>query len=98
MERVILFKYSPEELIELVKKAVQEVVAEQAILQIANSPPASGMDLLTTKEVCGLLRISAPSLIKYRRAGLIKGKLIGGKYHYLKSEVEKSIKEIKKRY
>lgn len=97
MERAILFQLPPEELFELIKKAVHEVIAEQAIIPISNSPPLSGMDILTSKEVCSLLRISASSLIKYRRAGLLKGKLIGGKYHYLKSEVEKSIKEIKKR-
>lgn len=95
MERAISFSCSPEEFFDQLKHAVREVILEnQANPRQTNSPPFFDQDeILTSKEVCAMLDISAPSLIKYRRLGLIKGKLVGGKYYYLKEDIKKTIQK-----
>lgn len=89
MERTISFQCTPDELFELIKNAVRTVTAENKADTQINIPQADGV--LSSKEVCELLHISAPTLIRYRKEGKIKGKRVGGKIFYKKSEVEKAI-------
>lgn len=89
MERTISFQCTPDELFELIKNAVRTVNAEGKEQARVNTPKVD--DVLSPKEVCKLLQISAPTLIRYRKEGKIKGKRVGGKVFYKMSEVERAI-------
>jgi len=45
--------------------------------------------LLTTKEVCGLLRISRDQLYKLVNTGRLRASLVGRNYKFRESDVEK---------
>jgi excisionase family DNA binding protein len=90
MERTISFQCTPDELFELVKNAVRAVNSEHQNAAQAKSAKEE-LEVLSSKEVCRLLRVSAPTLIKLRREGKIKGKRLNGKILYKRSEVEKTL-------
>jgi len=48
--------------------------------------------VLTTREVCGYLRISRPTYAKYLYTGRIRGTKAGKGWKVLKSELEKFLK------
>jgi len=52
--------------------------------------------MLTSKEVCKELRVSLPTLNRYRKSGLIKGFVIGlKKVYFEESEVERFLNACK---
>ncbi len=90
MKRAFLFEYTQDELSELIKNAVREVLHEQISLPIANPPPASqDVEVLSPAQVCAMLHISRPTLTKYHKTGKLKGKKAGGKVFYKRSDVNK---------
>ena len=93
MLKQFICQYTELELVELIKQAIRAVNAEQSsVIHTANSPPLiDSTTSLSSKEVCALLGISAPTLIKYRQAQKIRGKKICGKYFYLYSEIQKML-------
>jgi hypothetical protein len=96
MERQITFTYSPEELYSIIKSAVQEALSSQETITYANSPPISSpLDILSATEVCKVLHISRPTLIKYSNQKILVGKKVRGKIYYQKSAIEQflSIKQ-----
>lgn len=97
MEKLLAFQCSSqEELINYIKLAVREVIAEYTATAI-NAPPANELEVLSPAEVCSLLKISRPTLIKLNKDGKLNGKRLGGKIFYQKSEVEKALTTIKRR-
>jgi|GEM_PF-6322959 len=94
MKKVLTYEYSPQELTELIQNAVRDVLADFSLAHPVanNSPPLADPEVLSSKEVCAMLGISAPTLIKYRKEGKISGKRIGGKIFYIKSNIEKLLK------
>lgn len=91
MEKLLAFQCgSQEELINYIKLAVREVMAEYTATAI-NAPPLNELEVLSPAEVCRLLKISRPTLIKLNKAGKLTGKRLGGKIFYNKSEVEKAL-------
>ena len=66
MERTISFHCTPDELFELIKSAVRTVNAESKQDQNQDTPQ-TGLEILSTKEVCKLLHVSQPTLIRYRK-------------------------------
>lgn len=90
MKSIFLAQYSSSEFTEIIKQAVREVLSEQVIPANANAPPkVDARNFVSSKELCKLLSISLPTLIKYRQTGIIRGKKIGGKYYYKLSEIER---------
>jgi hypothetical protein len=51
-------------------------------------------EILTSGEVCSILRISMPTLTKYTKQGILRRYGIGNKFYYLKNEVLNSIRQI----
>lgn len=90
MRRAFFFEYNRDELLELLKDAVREVLHEQNyVAPIANSPPAiQNLDVLSPAQVCDILRISRPTLNKYRKTGKLKGKKTDGKVFYKRSDID----------
>ncbi|RYD57611.1 MAG: DNA-binding protein [Sphingobacteriales bacterium] len=96
MGRISIYELSYVEFVELidasVKKAISEMLQGDIPLFNTHSPPSNSIETYTTKEVCTLLGITPPTLIKYRKQGKIRAKQMGGKNIYLKSEVNKFLK------
>lgn len=93
MKRAFLFEYNPDELLELIKVAVREVIHEQRTQPIANSPPLSqDIEVLSPAQVCEILHISRPTLAKYNKSGKLIGKKLGGKIFYQRKEINKFLK------
>ncbi len=93
MRRAFLFEYSEDELIELIKVAVRDILHEQQVTTIAHSPPTSqDTEVLSPTQVCNVLHISRPTLSKYNKLGKIKAVRIGGKIFYKKSDINKLFK------
>lgn len=76
------------------KEELAQTVAEMVLASIggrAVKGPEND-DLLTTKEVLALWRISAPTLRKWRKQGLVKAYGAGTRHHrYRRSEVEEAL-------
>ncbi len=76
------------------KKELAQEVAEQVLAKIGEKPVRSPEtdELLTTKEVLALWRISAPTLRKWRKQGLVKVYGEGTHHHrYRRTEIEEAL-------
>ncbi len=51
--------------------------------------------LLSSKEVCSILRISIPTLRSYCKAGKINKLMVGSKVYFKKSEIDNAIVQLK---
>lgn len=87
MERIITLQYTEAEILELFKKAINLIMKEKHLTKEVEH--STSLDVLSSKEVCSLLHISQPTLIKIRREGKLTCKRISGKVYYRKSDVEK---------
>lgn len=88
MKRAFLFECSPDELLELIKIAVREILHEQLEQPLANSPPLNqDAEVLSPAQVCNILHITRPTLAKYHKIGKLKGKKVAGRIFYKRSEV-----------
>lgn len=75
---------------ELARAVTRMVLAE--ISNIPNAPPQSRDEFLTTGEVLGILRITAPTLRKLRKSGKVRTYGEGTHHHrYRRSEVEEAL-------
>lgn len=93
MKKLYAFELSSQDdLLALIKQAVQEVLSDNHS-SFNSLPPPNDIDVLTSKDVCNLLGISTPTLIKYRKSGRLRGKRVSGKYHYLKSDINNFLKK-----
>lgn len=96
MGRISFYELSYIEFVELidasVKKAISEMLQKDIPFLQTHSPPSTSIETYTTKEVCTILGITAPTLIKYRKQGKIRAKQMGGKNIYLRSDVDKFLK------
>lgn len=77
-----------EELIDALRKEVKECLS-------TTPSQKDNLEYITRKEAAAILRISLPTLAKWTSQGLIKGKRIGSRVRYLRSEVELSLNSIK---
>lgn len=91
MRKALVTEFSSEELETLILAAVKKAFLETTIPPI-NAPPMEPAQMLSSKEACALLKISAPTLIKLRSGGKIKARKIGGKLFYSKNEILKLLK------
>jgi len=83
-DKTFLIPLTEEELKELIKSSLQEVIAE-------NEPNKQRKELLTFKEVTSLLGISASTLNNYKRDGKIPFHRIGGRILFKYAEIVKSL-------
>lgn len=91
MRKALVTEFSSEELETLILAAIKKAFLETPTPPI-NAPPVEAAQMLSSKEACALLRISAPTLIKIRSAGKVKARKIGGKLFYSKNELLKLLK------
>ena len=83
-EKTFLIPLTEEELKELIKSSLQEVIAE-------NETNKQRKELLTFKEVTSLLGISASTLNNWKRDGKIPFHRIGGRILFKYAEIVKSL-------
>lgn len=90
MKRVFVTEYSDYEFREILKETLFSIFKDSGILKppLAKVENHSLDNYLDRKQVCELLHLSYPTLLKLQREGKIKGKLVGGTYRY-------SLKQIK---
>lgn len=71
------------------KILIKECLKEELDKAIIRPDPTKFLDgYLTTKEVLDLLKISKPTIIAWRKKGLIHAEAIGKKIFYRKDELE----------
>jgi len=83
-EKTFLIPLTEEELKELIKSSLQEVIAE-------NGPNRQRKELLTFKEVTSLLGISASTLNNWKRDGKIPFHRMGGRILFKYAEIVESL-------
>jgi len=92
---IILYGLTPDELTSIIERAVESKVS-----QLLNSTfEASKIKYLTRKEVCDLLKVSAPTLYQWTKSGIVSSHKIGSKVLYKSNEIELALSTRKyKRY
>ncbi len=92
MENIILSPVPMEEL----KTEISEAVLKQ-LSPIINSltPKQPVTELLTRKEVAKLYGVSLPTILDWTKTGKIIGYRIASRVRYKRSEIEKSLSQIK---
>lgn len=105
MKRFLLTtEYTEAELQAQIENSIRIVIQQELpkiIQKFINSPPAKEDKLLSRKELRLMLGLSYPTIIQLTRSGVLKAKIIGGQYKYLKSQVLNSFKDTginKKKY
>ena len=97
MRKFINTEFSEQELRELIASTVKEVLQEtfpKYLLLSNNSPPAISNDkLLSRKEVCQLLKVSLPTVVKLHNEGKIKFSIIRGSYRYNKKDIDQFLNQ-----
>ncbi len=83
-DKTFLIPLTEEELKELIKSSLQEVIAE-------NEPIKQRKELLTFKEVTSLLGISASTLNNWKRDGKIPFHRIGGRIFFKYAEIVETL-------
>ena len=83
-DKIFLIPLTEEELKELIKSSLQEVIAE-------NETNKQHKELLTFNEVISLLGISASTLNNYKRDGKIPFHRIGGRILFKYAEIVESL-------
>lgn len=95
----LVTEYSETELVILIEQAVQKILQQElpkVISQLDNSPLVSDdCKLLTRKELKSILHFSYPTLAKLTKEGILRAKIVGSSYRYLKSDITKYLKEDK---
>lgn len=88
MERTVFTTLTKEELSDLISESLQK--------SLKNFKPKEKKEqkLLTQKEAANFLGVSQPTLIKYKKEGLVSCKQMGKRYYYSKNDLINSMKEI----
>jgi len=86
MEKMILHGTSVAEL-----KSIIGDVFDEKIQEIVNQSHEKGDYYVTTKEACGLLRISSRTLSTYCNNGIVQKHRIGGRVLYRRDEITAAI-------
>lgn len=92
MEKIFFSSVPMEEL----KTEISEAVLKQ-LTPFINSltPTQSGTELLNRKEVAKLYGVSLPTILDWTKTGKLIGYRIGSRVRYKRSELEKSLSQIK---
>lgn len=92
---IILHGITLDELTSIIEKAV-----ELKVSQLLNSTlEASKIKYLTRKEVCNLLKVTAPTLYQWTKSGIVSSHKIGSRVLYKSNEIELALNTRKyKRY
>jgi len=77
------------------REIISEVVAEQLQKNSSAAAIPQQVEYLTRQETAKILQISLPTLSEWTKAGIIKGYRINSRVRYKRSEIEKSLQEIK---
>ena len=85
----IMYQNKPSEATIAAEKAKKELVAKE------KAPTATPDELLTTAEVCTLLKVTRGALHNYKTKGLIPAHRLGAKVRFKKSEVLAALHSIK---
>ena len=90
------FQMSMDDLKTIIKDAVKSVIppppTNNSNLTLTVNNPDPDDDLLTTKEVCKILKVSASTLWRYNKTGVLKIKnKIGRKVYYSKRDLSNLI-------
>jgi predicted DNA-binding transcriptional regulator AlpA len=88
---IILHSYSKEDFKELIRETLQNELSTF----FSKENKSDNQRYLTRAEVMEILKISAPTLSKYQKNGLIKTSRIGNSVRFKSEDIEQSIHNIK---
>ena len=74
-------------------RSLHEKVDRLERSNVANEQSDVSPRMLTIKQACRMMNISVSTLYKLRKEGKIQSKMVKGKVMFLKSELEKYLKE-----
>ena len=86
-----VLKAMKRELLEEIRNMLREELQQLK----AETPKPSDEQLMDTKSVCALLKLSAPSVRKYRVEGHLKSYRIGSNIRFKRSEVESCLRNMR---
>lgn len=93
METIIKIELS-DHAIERIAEMTRTVVREE--LEILLDAERQATPYLTHHEACQFLKVSDPTLARWRKRGLINGRKMAGKWLYTKKEIEEAADLMKK--
>lgn len=68
-----------------------DIVAEKVAMRMREAEAERQPKYYTPKDVCDILHISAPTLWRYEKAGIIRPCIVGGSKRYLESEITEAV-------
>ena len=92
MDQMVVTILKEEDILRLIKQAFSE-----SLNDILKHQQEESQGLMSRKEAAGYLRITLPTLASYTKSGIIKGRRIGRRVLFIKSDLDSALKAIKTR-
>ncbi len=93
MSTINFVNTTPEDLVELLSKSVKAEIQQQ--LKDLNSDPTLS-EYLTPDETAELLKVTKPTIWRYRKRGKLTPYYFENKVYYKRSEIEQGFTKMKK--